>query len=43
MQKYFIILDVLYKKLKQESSCPSNPIQRDLILVGNWFSLLDRY
>ena len=40
-QKSFMGLDFPYKKLKQESFCLSNSVQGDLILVDNWFSLLD--
>ena len=35
LQKDSMGLDVPYGKLKQESSCLSNSVQGDLILVGN--------
>lgn len=43
MQKSFVQMDVSYRKLKQESFCQRNSIEKDLILVSNWFTLLDRY
>ena len=42
-QKGSMGLDVPHGKLKRESSCLSNSVQGDLILVDNWFSLLDGY
>ena len=42
LQKRFMRLDVLYWKLKQESFYLIHFVQQNLILVDNWFSLLDR-
>lgn len=42
LQKGSIELDFFYKKLKQKSFYLSNFVQRDLILVNNWFLLLDK-